>query len=173
MDISWSGRLSWYLCWNPFCIFNQCLPVQFDPFWGFTVSLFSSASLLLCNLTALERNLKLQSVNIITHTHPYCYSEVALVHVNVFQCQIPHRDANKVHASFVCIGSLSYRRIKLCSTQSTTVSQVHLSEIQLTRKFAAISCWKILICNYTKNEFRTSAAWADVCTASHPVRHGY
>lgn len=123
--------------------------------WGFTLSIFSSASLLLWNLTAPEINLKLWPVNLITHTLPCWYSHIALVCV----CVLLH--------SFI-------EKIDLCTkhnTHSATVSsphRVHLSEIHLSRKSIVISCWKILICNYTKN-FRTSDAWAE----SHPDRQGH
>lgn len=116
--------LSWYLCWNPFCIFNPHLLVQFDPLG------LDSVMISKCKFAwqhALESNYKLWPVNMITH--PCCWS---LVSMSI--CQSSHRETKQTCVSFLCIATIP-----------TVLCRVHLSEAHLTRKFVVISCWMILI----------------------------
>lgn len=178
MDISWRSASAGICVETHFAFLISALLCSLT-LWGFTVSLFPSARLLPCNLTAPERTLKLWSVHILILCFHFL---VALVHVNVFQRQSPQSDAKWICASFLCIATVLYTKINLCTkhnTHSTTAVSlphgVHLSRkfIHLTRTSAVISSWKILICNYyTKDELPLlELMWA--LSLSHRARHGY
>lgn len=117
MDISWSCVLACIFAETHFAFLIGASSCSLT-LWGLTVALF--LSLLLCNLTALERNLNLWCANIITRLHPCFNSQVVPVHGNVLpSCYLPHKDAKQLRASFLCIATVFRGKIKLCTKHIT------------------------------------------------------
>lgn len=160
MDISWSSALA-VICVHTHFAFLVSAFFCSLTLWGFTVSLVQLASLLLCNLTALERTV-ICKYNCTSRW----YSQVALC-MSVYLSFKSHTGMQLRCVHYFYVQQLcSIGKSTWTKTTVPTVSLtywVHLSRIHLTRSFAVISCWKIL---------QLYKEWVR-CVESHPAGHGY
>lgn len=113
MDISWSSVLA-VICVHTHFVFLVSAFFCSLTLWGFTVSLVQLASLLLCNLTALERTV-ICKYNCTSRW----YSQVALC-MSVYLSFKSHTGMQLrcVHY-FLCTATVFYRKINLNKNHST------------------------------------------------------